>query len=137
MLTEQGIENDSRHASNDGPLRSNIAASHVLRPKDAIADYAQVDVDTENVHFEMVPVGSKFMLWLTIRRGISPQLAATSLRKIADLIDHDGQVLLGFLNDKQRCTNSHGEPNLGSQRLDFDDKGNLVCPVCIVESDSG
>jgi hypothetical protein len=127
--TQQDIENDCRNATNDGPLRSNIAPSQVSRPKDASADYAQVDVDNENVHFEMVPAGSEFMLWLIIRRGISPQLASTSLRKIADLIDHHGQLLLGLLKDKQSCLNSDGEPNLGSQRLDYDDKGNLVYPV--------
>ena len=136
MPTQQDIEDDRRNPSNDGPLRSNIAPSHISRPKDASPNYAQVDVDNENVHFEMVPAGREFMLWLTIRRGISPQLASASLRKIADLIDHHGQVLLGLLKDKHSCPSSDDEPNLGSQRLDYDDKGNLVYPVASVSQTS-
>ena len=72
MPTQQDIENDSRNASNNGPV---------------------------------------------------------SLRKITDLIDHHGQVLLGLFKDKQSCLNSDDELNLGSQRLDYDDKGSLVYPV--------
>src|SRR6187401_3056688 len=49
--------------------------------------YPELDADGDHVHFEMVPMGGDSILWLTLRRGITSELAATSLRKIADLIE--------------------------------------------------
>ena len=56
--------------------------------------YPELDSDGDHVHFEMVPMGGDSILWLTLRRGITPSLAATSLRKIADLIERHGLEVL-------------------------------------------
>jgi hypothetical protein len=62
--------------------------------------YPDLDSDGEYVHFEMTPIEGDSLLWLTLRRGITPQRAAMSLRKIADLIDREGLGLLNVLEGR-------------------------------------
>ena len=128
MSTQQRTENDSQNISSDSSLRSGHARPEVSREKDRNVVYAQVDVDNEHVHFEMVPKGNEFMLWLTIRRGMSAELASTSLRQIADLIDRQGHDLLPLSQSDQRAFNCDARHNLGSQRLDYDGDGKLILP---------
>jgi hypothetical protein len=90
--------------------------------------YPEVDADGDHVHFEMVPMGGDSLLWLTIRRGLSPQLAASSLRKIADLIDRHGEKLLQLLEGKEGCLSAQGELLSGPLRLGYDENGDLIIP---------
>jgi hypothetical protein len=90
--------------------------------------YPEVDADGDHLHFEMVPMGGDSLIWLTIRRGLTPQLAASSLRKIADLIDRNGEKLLQLLEGNEGSFGSHGEVVPGPLRLDFDENGDLIIP---------
>jgi hypothetical protein len=90
--------------------------------------YPEVDADGDHVHFEMVPMGGDSLLWLTIRRGLTPGLAATSLRKIADLIDRHGEGLLKLLEGSEGSFCAEGEVVSGPLRLDYDENGDLVIP---------
>jgi hypothetical protein len=90
--------------------------------------YPEVDADGDHVHFEMVPMGGDSLLWLTIRRGITPELAAASLRKIADLIDRHGMQLLHLLEGKEGSISADGEVIPGPLRLNYDEHGDLVFP---------
>ena len=90
--------------------------------------YPEVDADGDHVHFEMVPMGGDALLWLTVRRGIGPQLAASSLRKLADLIDRHGEKLLTLLEGNQGSIDSEGDVVSGPLRLSYDDHGDLVIP---------
>lgn len=90
--------------------------------------YPEVDADGDHVHFEMVPMGGDSLLWLTIRRGTTPQLAATSLRKIADLIDRHGQKLLNLLEGSEGSMSAEGEVVSGPLRLQYDENGDLLFP---------
>ena len=91
--------------------------------------YPEFDADGDHVHFEMVPMGGDSLLWLTIRRGTMPELAATSLRKIADLIDRHGQQVLNLLEGNEGSFGSEGELISGPLRLDYDENGDLVFPI--------
>lgn len=77
--------------------------------------YPDLDADGEYVHFEMSPIDGDSLLWLTLRRGITPERAATSLRKIADLIDRHGLALLDVLEGRD-------EP----VRLTYNQAGDIV-----------
>ncbi len=90
--------------------------------------YPEVDADGDHVHFEMVPMGGDSLLWLTVRRGVTPELAATSLRKIADLIDRHGQQLLNLLQGNEGSIDSAGEVITGPLRLEYDEHGDLIIP---------
>ena len=90
--------------------------------------YPEVDADGDHVHFEMVPMGGDSLLWLTIRRGTTPKLAANSLRKIADLIDRHGQRLLTLLEGNEGSLNADGDIVPGPLRLDYDQHGDLIIP---------
>jgi len=90
--------------------------------------YPEFDSDGDHVHFEMVPMGGESLLWLTIRRGTTPELAATSLRKIADLIDRHGDKVLNLLVGGEGSFSSEGELVSGPLRLDYDQNGDLVFP---------
>ena len=90
--------------------------------------YPEVDADGDHVHFEMVPMSGDSLLWLTIRRGTVPQLASTSLRKIADLIDRHGIDLLNLLEGREGSFSSDGEIVSGPLRLQYDEHGDLVFP---------
>jgi hypothetical protein len=90
--------------------------------------YPEVDADGDHVHFEMVPMGGDSLLWLTIRRGLTPKLAASSLRKIADLIDRHGQELLNLLEGNEGSLSSTGDVVPGPLRLDYDENGDLIVP---------
>ncbi len=90
--------------------------------------YPEFDADGDHVHFEMVPMGGESLLWLTIRRGTTPELAATSLRKIADLIDRHGEKVLNLLAGGEGSFSSDGELVSGPLRLDYDQNGDLVFP---------
>lgn len=90
--------------------------------------YPEVDADGDHVHFEMVPMSGDSLLWLTIRRGLTPKLAADSLRKIADLIDHRGESLLQMLEGSEGSLSSAGDVIPGPLRLDYDENGDLIIP---------
>lgn len=90
--------------------------------------YPEVDADGDHVHFEMVPMGGDSLLWLTIRRGISPELAASSLRKIAGLIERHGSNLLQLLEGSEGSISSEGDVIPGPLRLEYDAHGDLIIP---------
>jgi hypothetical protein len=90
--------------------------------------YPEVDADGDHVHFEMVPMEGDSLLWLTIRRGLTPDLAAASLRKIADLIDRHGEKLLQLLEGNEGSVGSSGELVPGPLRLGYDENGDLIIP---------
>ena len=88
----------------------------------------EVDADGDHVHFEMVPMNGDSLLWLTIRRETTPDLAASSLRKIADLIDRHGSKLLNLLPGKQGSFSTTGNLLAGPLRLAYDAHGDLIIP---------
>ena len=90
--------------------------------------YPEVDADGDHVHFEMVPMGGESLLWLTVRRGLTPELAASSLRKIADLIDRHGERLLDLLEGHEGSIDAEGAVVCGPLRLDYDANGDLIIP---------
>jgi hypothetical protein len=90
--------------------------------------YPEVDADGDHVHFEMVPMGGDSLLWLTIRRGTTPELASASLRKIANLIERHGMQLLNLVEGKEGSFSSKGELVSGPLRLEYDKNGDLVFP---------
>jgi hypothetical protein len=90
--------------------------------------YPELDADGDHIHFEMVPMGGDSLLWLTLRRGITPELAATSLRKIADLIDRHGQGLLNLLEGSEGSISAAGDIVSGPLRLTYDENGDIVFP---------
>jgi hypothetical protein len=90
--------------------------------------YPEVDADGDHVHFEMVPMGGDSLLWLTIRRGLTPKLAASSLRKIADLIDRHGERLLQLFEGSEGSLSAGGELVSGPLRLKYDENGDLIIP---------
>src|SRR6185369_2850750 len=83
--------------------------------------YPELDADGDHVHFEMVPMGGDSLLWLTIRRGISPQIAAASLRKIANLLDRHGLEVLNLTEGSEGSVNAAGDVISGPLRLDYDE----------------
>jgi hypothetical protein len=90
--------------------------------------YPELDADGDHVHFEMVPMGGDSLLWLTMRRGITPDLAATSLRKIANLIERHGLELLNLSEGKEGSIDAQGDVISGPLRLDYDEHGDLIIP---------
>jgi hypothetical protein len=90
--------------------------------------YPELDADGDHVHFEMVPMDGDSLLWLTIRRGTTPQLAASSLRKIANLIDRHGPELLNLAEGNEGSVGSKGDLISGPLRLDYNDNGDLIIP---------
>lgn len=98
------------------------------RDSDGKVVYPELDGDGDHVHFEMVPMDGDSLLWLTIRRGTTPELASASLRKIADLLDRHGERLLSLLQGRLGSFSSDGEIIDGPLRLQYDDNGDLVIP---------
>ena len=90
--------------------------------------YPEVDADGDHVHFEMLPMGGDSLLGLTIRRETSPELAASSLRKIADLIERHGNKVLNLLEGHVGSFNAQGGVVPGPLRLSYDENGDLVVP---------
>ena len=76
----------------------------------------------------MVRMSGDSLIWLTIRRGLTPELAASSLRKIADLIDRHGEKLLQMLEGNEGSLSSEGELLPGPLRLGYDENGDLIIP---------
>jgi hypothetical protein len=91
--------------------------------------YPELDADGDHVHFEMVPMGGDSLLWLTMRRGISADLAASSLRKIADLLDRHGGQLLNEPRGYAGSMDTAGGVVSGPLRLDYDMHGDLIIPA--------
>lgn len=110
------------------PQQEDINRIPTSRDESGTVLYPEVDADGDHVHFEMVPMGGDSLLWLTVRRGIGPKLAASSLRKIADLIDRHGDKLLMLLEGKQGSIDAEGDIVSGSLRLSYDEHGDLVVP---------
>jgi hypothetical protein len=90
--------------------------------------YPELDADGDHVHFEMVPMEGKSLLWITVRREMSPAAAADSLRKIADLIDRNGDRLLSQLRGDVGSFNSEGDIVDGPLRLCYDQNGDMIIP---------
>jgi hypothetical protein len=99
------------------------------------AIYPELDADGDHVHFEMVPMGGDSLLWLTIRRGTTPQLAASSLRKIANLIDRHGLAMLNLTEGNEGSVGSKGDLISGPLRLDYDENGDLIIPTDMSSKD--
>jgi hypothetical protein len=101
-------------------------------PKDrgegGAALYPELDGDGDHLHFEMVPMSGDSLLWLTIRRGITPTLAANSLRKVAALIDRYGDHLLRLQEGNEGSFGNRGELIDGPLRLEYDENGDIVIP---------
>jgi len=91
--------------------------------------YPELDADGDHVHFEMVPMEGTSLLWITIRRETSPKLAAQSLRKIADLIDRNGDELLSRLQGDAGSFSSEGNVVDGPLRLGYDENGDMIIPT--------
>jgi hypothetical protein len=90
--------------------------------------YPELDADGDHVHFEMVPMEGRSLLWITIRRETSPAVAAQSLRKIADLIDRNGDKLLSRLRGDVGSFSSEGNVVDGPLRLGYDENGDMIIP---------
>jgi hypothetical protein len=77
--------------------------------------FPDLDADSEHIHFEMTPLDGDSMLWLTLRRGITPERAAASLRKIADFIEREGTGVRALIEGRE-------EP----LRLAYNENGDIV-----------
>ena len=110
------------------PEQTDIDRIPTSRDEDGRILYPEVDADGDHVHFEMVPMGGDSLLWLTVRRGLTPALAATSLRKIADLIDRHGEKLLHLWEGNEGSIDAAGDVVSGPLRLSYDEHGDLVIP---------
>jgi hypothetical protein len=73
-------------------------------------------------------MGGDSLLWLTIRRGITPQIAAASLRKIANLLDRHGLEVLNLTEGSEGSVSAAGDVISGPLRLDYDENGDLIIP---------
>ncbi|QEG37478.1 hypothetical protein [Bythopirellula goksoeyrii] len=127
------------HASQDGekiglefslqrPVQHDVDRIPKSRDQEGNVIYPEMDADGDHVHFEMVPMGGEAILWLTVRRGVTPELASSSLRKIANLIDRHGQDLLNLLEGKEGSFDELGEMVAGPLKLDYDEHGDLIFP---------
>jgi hypothetical protein len=110
------------------PEPHDLARVPASRDAEGKVIYPEVDADGDHVHFEMVPMGGDSLLWLTIRRGTTPELASASLRKIANLIERHGMQLLNFVEGKEGSFTSEGDLVSGPLRLEYDENGDLVFP---------
>jgi hypothetical protein len=128
MPAEHDSEKLGLNLSLQRPTLSDLQQIPVTRDKDGKLIYPEVDVDGDHLHFEMIPMGGESLLWLTMRRGTTPEVASAALRKIADLIDRHGQRLLTLLEGKEGSFNAQGEVVSGPLRLDYDDNGDLIFP---------
>ncbi len=97
--------------------------------------YPEMDGDGDHVHFEMVPMGGKSLLWLTIRRGTTPEAVSASLRKIADLVDRHGDMVLALRKGSQGSFLHNGEILAGPLNLKYDENGDLIIPPVVAVSD--
>jgi hypothetical protein len=68
------------------------------------------------------------LLWLTIRRGTAPALAASSLRKVAAQLDRHGDRLLSLQEWNEGSFGNRGELINGPLRLQYDEHGDIVIP---------
>ena len=75
------------------------------------------------------------LLWLTIRRGTTPEAASAALRKIADLIDRHGDMLLALLKGDRGSFRHNGEIMEGPLKLKYDNNGDLIIPPEVAVSD--
>ena len=111
-----GLELFLQRPTEEEAQRIPVARDDAGRPM-----YPELDADGDHVHFEMVPMGGDSILWLTLRRGISPRLAAMSLRKIADVIERHGLTVLQLPEGGEGSIGKHGELVSGPLRLDYDE----------------
>jgi hypothetical protein len=89
---------------------------------------AEFDADGDHIHFEMVPMRGDSLMWLTIRRGTTPELAVASLRKIADLIERYGTTILNLPEGNEGAVDAEGKLIPGPLRLSYDENGDLCLP---------
>ncbi len=110
------------------PTEQDATRIPVKRDDEGRVLYPELDADGDHVHFEMVPMGGDSLLWLTMRRGMSAELAAASLRKIADLLDRHGAQLLNEPQGYEGSLDAEGGVVSGPLRLEYDEHGDLVIP---------
>jgi hypothetical protein len=128
MPSENVSEKLGLNLSLQRPAPSDLQQIPVTRDKDGNVIYPEVDADGDHVHFEMVPMDGESLLWLTMRRGTTPEVASAALRKIADLIDRHGQRLLSLIEGKEGSFDAKGEVVSGPLRLEYDKNGDVVFP---------
>jgi hypothetical protein len=128
MSDQQNTEKLGLNLSLQRPMTSDLEQIPVTRDKAGNVIYPELDADGDHLHFEMVPMGGESLLWLTMRRGTTPELASASLRKIADLIDRHGQKLLTLLEGNKGSFNAEGDVVSGPLRLGYDENGDIVFP---------
>ena len=122
-LRELGLEVVLQH-----PTKEDANRIPTTRGYDNSALYPELDADGDHVHFEMVPMEGKSLLWITIRRETSPADAAQSLRKIADLIDRNGDKLLSRRRGDVGSFSREGNVVDGPLRLGYDENGDMIIP---------
>jgi hypothetical protein len=128
MSTKKDPEQLGLNLSIQRPEQVDLDRMPVSRDAVGKVIYPEVDADGDHVHFEMVPMEGESLLWLTMRRGTTPEIAASSLRKIADLIDRHGQRLLTLTEGNEGSIDASGELVSGPLRLDYDENGDLIFP---------
>ena len=111
------------------PTDEEAARLSAIRDEDDSVLYPELDADGDHVHFEIVPMEGRSRLWITIRRETVPALAAQSLRKIADLIEHHGKELFNYRQGDSGSFSRDGLPVDGPKRLAYDENGDLVIPA--------
>ena len=80
MPSEHASEKLGLNFSLQRPTTSDLQQVPVTRDSDGKVIYPEVDADGDHVHFEMVPMGGESLLWLTMRRGTAPEVAAAAHR---------------------------------------------------------
>jgi hypothetical protein len=124
----KGNENLGLHLSVQRPSAEHASRIPESRDGQGNVIYPELDADRDHVHFEMVPMGGDSLLWLTLRKGIAPQLASDSLRKLAGLIHRHGTTIKNMAEGMEGSFSSEGALVKGPLKLKYDENGDLILP---------